>query len=76
MFLIFCIYAIVAVEEFRDIGSTGTYPYDYLPSDIIVDNETVDKISSITNRGHPYGYEYWGTFSRALYTLFQVRRPR
>ena len=29
-------------------------------------------VSSVTGRGFTYGEEYWGTFFRALYTLFQV----
>merc|ERR1712232_1313407 len=29
-------------------------------------------IDSITGRGYTHGIEYYGTFMRALYTLFQV----
>ena len=29
-------------------------------------------VSSMTSRGYTNGYEYYGTFSRALFTLFQV----
>ena len=29
-------------------------------------------ISAETARGYNYGWEYYGTFTRALFTLFQV----
>ena len=29
-------------------------------------------ISAQTSRGYVYGWEYYGTFNRALFTLFQV----
>ena len=34
------------------------------------------KVSAMTPRGFHFGQEYYGTFSRSLYTLFQVRRVR
>lgn len=66
MFIFFCIYAILAVELFRHFGAGGVY-YTY---DVTTGrNATID---SITSRGYVHGIEYYGTFMRALYTLFQV----
>ena len=81
------IFAIVAVELFRDFGVDGEYTtvQTYGVGDArwgqgkdmswsldhpFVENTTV--ISAMTPRGYHYGQEYYGTFSRALYTLFQV----
>ncbi len=66
MFIFFCIYAILAVELFRDFGAGGYY-YTY---DEFGNRTDVD---SITARGYVHGLEYYGTFMRALYTLFQVQ---
>ena len=67
MFIFFAIYAILAVELFRGFGAGGYYEtYDDVTDDTLV-------ISSLTKRGYIYGTEYYGTFSRALYTLFQVQ---
>jgi len=72
MVIIMSIYAIIGVEVFRDFGEGGTFtsiqqlgvePYASYP------NTTV---SSVTMRGFYYGEEYFGTFMRALFTLFQV----
>lgn len=66
MFIFFCIYAIMAVELFRDFGKGGYYvTHDSLTGL----NHT---IASETGRGYIHGIEYYGTFMRALYTLFQV----
>ena len=35
-------------------------------------NVNGENISLVTNRGLSYGEEYYGTFFRSLYTLFQV----
>ena len=67
MFIFFAIYAILAVELFRGFGAGGYYDtYDDVTDETLV-------ISSLTKRGYIYGTEYYGTFSRALYTLFQVQ---
>ena len=67
MFIVFAIYAILAVELFRGFGAGGYYDtYDDVTDDTLV-------ISSLTKRGYIYGTEYYGTFSRAMYTLFQVQ---
>ena len=59
--LVMCIYAILAVDLFRDFGKDGTY--------INLDEE---EVSLVTSRGLDYGHEYFGNFFRSLYTLFQV----
>jgi len=65
MFIFFCIYAILAVELFRDFGAPGYYTtWDEFGRNISVDAETA--------RGLNVGLEYYGTFMRALFTLFQV----
>lgn len=66
MVVFFCIYAILAVELFREFGEGGDYQtYDYT-------TESEANIDSVTLRGYVHGIEYYGTFMRALYTLFQV----
>lgn len=64
MLIFFCIYAILAVELFSGFGTDGTY--------ITYDDDGSITVSSMTARGLTNGFEYYGTFSRALYTLFQV----
>jgi len=71
MFIFFCIYAILAVELFRPFGAGGTYPVKYVEdnlTDVVFDYE----VSAVTARGYSAGYEYYGCFSRAMFTLFQV----
>ena len=60
-FLVMCIYAILAVDLFRDFGKDLSY--------VNFANETVPLV---TSRGLAYGEEYYGNFFRSLYTLFQV----
>jgi len=82
MVIIMCIYAILAVEFFKDFGNEGTYvtTQDHTSrgvnaawaldaNGVVMNNATV---SSMTARGFTFGEEYYGTFMRALYTLFQV----
>merc|ERR550514_2472231 len=64
MIIVFCFYAILAVELFADFGADGTY--------VTYTDDGNLTVSSLTARGFTNGYEYYGTFSRALYTLFQV----
>lgn len=87
MLIVMMIFAIVAVDLFRDFGHTGEYTTVQMygegdatfgegahmvwsPELPYVQNTTV--ISSMTPRGFHYGQEYYGTFFRSLYTLFQV----
>jgi len=56
-----CIFAIIAVDRFRDYGEGGTYT-----------NEGGDIVEFQTSRGQDYGFEYFGDFGKSLYTMFQV----
>jgi len=64
MFIFFCIYAILAVELFRDFGHQGFYN--------TYEGNLTFEIDASTTRGLNVGLEYYGTFMRSLYTLFQV----
>jgi len=55
-----CIFAIIAVDRFRDYGEGGFYF-----------NEYDEKVEFQTSRGQDYGFEYYGDFGKALYTMFQ-----
>jgi hypothetical protein len=77
---IMAIYAILGVEYFSNFGLTegcndgDSYCYQTrlqvgVPPDAIFESANVTSMSA---RSLPYGYEYYGSFSRALYTLFQV----
>lgn len=87
MVIIMMIYAILAVEYFAQLGQGcvgrdeagrpaldekcfGEHPYNtYLTTNDDGSNQT---ISAETARGFVFGWEYYGTFTKALYTLFQV----
>ena len=87
MLIFMMIFAIIAVDFFRDFGRNGTYRtiqtygasdarwgqgegMNWSPAVPFVENVTY--VSSMTTRGYHYGQEYFGTFGRSLYTLFQV----
>jgi hypothetical protein len=88
LFIFFCIYSILAVELFRDFGANGTYTVNDLGDacrQTMVVNENVAEISRInrdgecshindayTPRGYTAGIEYYGTYSRAMFSMFQV----
>jgi hypothetical protein len=59
--LVMCIYAILAVEFWADYGQGGTFI-----------NENGAAIELRTSRGQDYGFEYFGNFPKAMYTMFQV----
>ena len=61
MTLVMCIYAILGVDLFGKHGLGGFYK-----------NSNGDLVELQTLRGMTYGEEYYGTFFRSLYTLFQV----
>jgi len=71
MVIFMMIYAILAVEYFgpvgQEFGRDGFGMYVTFDEDGLTHN-----ISAITERGFVYGWEYYGSFFRALYTLFQV----
>jgi hypothetical protein len=71
MVIFMMIYAILAVEYFSPLGQEfGEHPYGTY---VTYSNGQAHNISAVTDRGYIYGNEYFGTFTRALYTLFQVR---
>jgi len=66
--IVMCIFSIIAVEFFSEFGKEG-----YYNTTTLVDGELVTvQVSSTTVRGMYYGEEYYGSFTRALYSLFQV----
>jgi len=66
------IYAIIAVDYFRDFGG-GYAVNSYLTNQGNgVEGSYNTTVSAMTARGYTIGDEYYGTFTRSLYTLFQV----
>lgn len=61
LFLMMCIYSILAVEFFGDFAISGSYK-----------NEGGQKVGSTTGRQLVYGDEYFANFGKALFTMFQV----
>ncbi|CAE7540773.1 unnamed protein product [Symbiodinium pilosum] len=61
LLLVMSIYAIVGQEFFMYHASNYTYT-----------NDIGDEVDLVTPRGLDYGYDYWGNFGLALYTMFQV----
>jgi len=75
MLIFMCIYAILAVDLFFDFGDMedGTYTtYDSIAQPDGTDLLLNVSVSTMTGRGMYQFSEYYGTFLRALYTLFQV----
>ncbi len=77
MLLVMCIYALLAVEFWGQVGRGGYM--DYVVTIPEERNDDVDKSDwsyhktyYVTSRGGEYGNEYFGNFLRSLYTLFQV----
>jgi len=60
--IILCIYAVLAVDFFRHIYSNCTDPELYGNHFEL----------SVTKRGMCFGMDYYGTFARSLFSLFQV----
>ena len=67
-----CIYAILAVEFFGKFGAEKCDGASALADTDCWENINGMSIQLVTARGFTYGSEYYGTFFRALYTLFQV----
>ena len=66
LFIFFCIYSILAVEIFRNFGMRGVYrTYDAATGE-------VKHVDATTPRGLNAGLEYYGTFMKAMFTMFQV----
>lgn len=59
--LVMSIYAILGVEFFMNYGENGSYT-----------NELGEVVEITTARDLQYGYEYFGNFGKALFTMFQV----
>ncbi|CAJ1362978.1 unnamed protein product [Effrenium voratum] len=61
LLLVMCIYAIVGQEFFMLHGASYSYR-----------NDLGEEVALMTARGLQYGYDYWGNFGLALFTVFQV----
>lgn len=61
LFLVMCIYAILAVDFFMNYGVDGYYV-----------NNLQESIEVTTGRGLTFGYDYFGNFGLSLFTMFQV----
>jgi len=72
MIILMAIYAMIAVDTYGEFGQDGTYTVPQIFWNGTQEHITNVSVSSITARGNSYGYEYYGSFSRAMYTLFQV----
>ena len=83
MIIFMMIYSILAVEYFSILGqgfpdSPNGAPYGtYITYGDMLENrelrvEETHVINARTERGFTYGWEYFGTFTKALFTLFQV----
>jgi len=66
--IIICIFAIIAVDRFREWGDG----YDGPGTEGTMINEGDKVVELQTGRGQNYGFEYYGDFGKALYTMFQV----
>jgi hypothetical protein len=82
MTIFMAVFAILAVDLFRDFGQNGFYSTTQMHGPGVASwlNATVDsryhattRVESITARGFHHGQEYFGCFSRSTYTLFQAR---
>ena len=51
---------------------TGQEFFMYHASNYTYTNDIGDEVDLVTPRGLDYGYDYWGNFGLALYTMFQV----
>eukprot|EP00929_Paragymnodinium_shiwhaense_P034958 TRINITY_DN18969_c0_g1_i2.p1 TRINITY_DN18969_c0_g1~~TRINITY_DN18969_c0_g1_i2.p1 ORF type:complete len:447 (-),score=81.33 TRINITY_DN18969_c0_g1_i2:193-1533(-) len=54
-----CIFAVLAVDFFRDVGEN-------------CEEDVTQMAITVTSRENCFGMEYFGNFSKSLYTLFQV----
>jgi len=82
MVIFMMFYAILAVEYFAPLGQGcegrdgnttecfGQHPY--MTAITYNADGTNQSVSVETARGYAFGYEYYGSFTRALFTLFQV----
>lgn len=61
LLLVMSIYSILGQEFFMLHGANYTFT-----------NDQNQEVELVTARGLEYGYDYWGNFGLALYTMFQV----
>jgi len=59
--LVQSVYAMLAVEFWSTYGEGGFFI-----------NENGAEVELVTNRGQDFGFEYFGNYPKAMYTLFQV----
>ena len=71
VFIFFCIYAILGVELFREFGRLGYYRTSEITATDPYSNVS-HVVDSTTARGYTRGIEYFGVYSRAMFTLFQI----
>ena len=88
MFIVMCIYAILAVDFFRDFGRDGEMEFEWCHTKIKGDRRHYPEFNVdtglwetatltgcppyYTSRNEEFGHEYFGNFFKALYTMFQV----
>ena len=58
-------YAILAVELFRDVGGNPA-------GEVNMTFGNGEAVDMLTDRGQPFGEEHFGTFLQALFTMFQA----
>ena len=78
LFIFMSIYAILATEFFSNLGMgeewSGPWAYTTVLQEGAPPNEDYENklTTSLSIRKLPYGQEYWGSFFRSMYSLFQV----
>ena len=88
IFMVMCIYAMLAVDFFHDAGADGELEFEWCSQGVdggrelapIFDSATETWVAAkpdecplhYTTRGNDFGHEYFGTFCKSLYTMFQV----
>lgn len=72
MVLVMAIYAIIGVEIYGTFGDAGNFTTVRQSGVGPLAVYTDTTVTSLSTRGLPFGQEYFGSFSRALFTVFQV----
>ena len=70
MFIVMCIYAILAVDFFRNAGHDGELAFEWCRE--AGDDGAPGCPDYFTARGYEFGHEYFGNFAKAIFTLFQI----
>ena len=71
MLIVFCVYGVLAVELFHEHGVDHENPH-HGQMVTYIDGGLNITFESQTARQVDFGWEYYGTFARSMYTLFQV----